>query len=113
MSKEIKAIINDLEEERERIRTKCLYPEDVLDCEDLIKIMNYIKQLKEENNKKLDRLINLEEKTKDKINELQQRIDKAIEYMKYNATSNYFDEEKNMFRREIDLLEILKGGNNG
>lgn len=37
------------------------------------------------------------------------RINKAIEYMKHNATSNYFDEEKNMFRREIDLLEILKG----
>lgn len=41
--------------------------------------------------------------------ELQQRIDKAIEYMKNNATSNYFDKEKNMFRREEDLLEILKG----
>lgn len=44
------------------------------------------------------------------INKLERQISKAIEYMKYNATSNYFDEEKNMFRREIDLLEILKGG---
>lgn len=44
--------------------------------------------------------------------EYKDRIDKAIEYMKYNATSNYFDEEKNMFRREIDLLEILKGEDN-
>lgn len=43
------------------------------------------------------------------VNNLQQRIDKAVEYIKYNATSNYFDEEKNMFRREIDLLEILGG----
>ena len=34
-------------------------------------------------------------------------IDKAIEYMKNNATSNYFDKEKNMFRREEDLLKIL------
>ena len=34
-------------------------------------------------------------------------IEKAIEYMKNNATSNYFDKEKNMFRREEDLLEIL------
>ena len=50
----------------------------------------------------------INEKAKDKMKELQQRIDKAIEYMKYNATSNYFDEEKNMFRREIDLLEILE-----
>lgn len=39
-------------------------------------------------------------------------IDKVIEYMKNNATSNYFDKEKNMFRREEDLLEILKGKNN-
>ena len=46
------------------------------------------------------------------INELQERINKAIEYMKYNATSNYFDKEKNMFRREEDLLEILKGDSN-
>lgn len=44
------------------------------------------------------------------VEELQDRINKAIEYIKYNATSNYFDEEKNMFRREKDLLEILKGG---
>ena len=31
----------------------------------------------------------------------------AIEYIKFNATSNYFDSEKNMFRREEDLLNIL------
>ena len=37
----------------------------------------------------------------------QEVIEKAIEYMKNNATSNYFDKEKNMFRREEDLLEIL------
>lgn len=38
----------------------------------------------------------------------------AIEYVKYNATSNYFDSEKNMFRREEDLLNILNkvGGDN-
>ena len=40
---------------------------------------------------------------------LQYRIDKAIEYMKYNATSNYYDEKANMFRSEIDLLNILQG----
>lgn len=44
--------------------------------------------------------------------ELKERIDKAIQYIKYNATSNYFDNEKNIFRREKDLLEILKGDNN-
>ena len=53
---------------------------------------------------------------KSKFDELQQQnkkykevIDKAIDYIENNATSNYFDKEKNMFRREEDLLEILKG----
>lgn len=41
--------------------------------------------------------------------EMSTQINRAVEYIKYNATSNYFDEEKNMFRREIDLLEILGG----
>ena len=45
----------------------------------------------------------------EKYCDLRDRINKAIEYMKNNATSNYFDKEKNMFRREEDLLEILKG----
>lgn len=53
--------------------------------------IEYIEELQQENQK------------------LQERINKAIEYMKNNATSNYFDKEKNMFRREEDLLEILKG----
>jgi hypothetical protein len=47
----------------------------------------------------------------EKYCDLRDRINKAIEYMKNNATSNYFDKEKNMFRREEDLLEILKGEN--
>ena len=38
---------------------------------------------------------------------LKDRINKSIKYMKNNATSNYFDKEKNMFRREEDLLKIL------
>ena len=37
-------------------------------------------------------------------------IRKAIEYIKENATSNYFDGKINMFRREIDLLNILQNG---
>lgn len=64
-----------------------------------------IRELQENYNNELDENLKMSElwlKSKE-------RIDKAIEYMKYNATSNYFDEEKNMFRREIDLLEILKG----
>lgn len=48
MNKEAKAIVDYLEEEREAIRTLCYYPDDVLNCEDLIMLMDYIKQLEEE-----------------------------------------------------------------
>ena len=45
MNKEAKAIVDYLEEEREAIRTLCYYPDDVLSCEDLIMLMDYINQL--------------------------------------------------------------------
>ena len=62
-----------------------------------------IRELQEEN-QELKIQVSAREEVANKYKEI---IDKAIEYMKYNATSNYFDEEKNMFRREIDLLEKL------
>jgi hypothetical protein len=61
---------------------------------------------------KIDELRNINEKLSLALESAENRIERAIEYMKYNATSNYFDEEKNMFRREMDLLEILRGGEN-
>ena len=39
--------------------------------------------------------------------EVKKQKDDVVEYIKYNATSNYFDKDKNMFRREIDLLRML------
>lgn len=45
MNKEAKAIVDYLEEEREAIRTLCYFPDDVLSCEDLIMLMDYINQL--------------------------------------------------------------------
>ena len=59
----------------------------VADCERNIRIQ--FEQLQQENKK------------------YKEVIEKAIEYIKNNATSNYFDKEKTMFRREEDLLEIL------
>ena len=41
------------------------------------------------------------------IEQLKKQKDDVVEYIKYNATSNYFDKDKNMFRREIDLLRML------
>ena len=50
----------------------------------------------------------LESSDKDRQLEAYENMRKlAIEYIKYNATSNYFDSEKNRFRREEDLLNIL------
>lgn len=45
MNKEVKAIVEYLEEEREAIRKKHYYPDDVLNSEDLIMLMDYINQL--------------------------------------------------------------------
>lgn len=39
--------------------------------------------------------------------QLKKQKENVVEYIKYNATSNYFDKDKNMFRREIDLLRML------
>lgn len=93
MSEEVKAIINDLEEERERIRTKCLYPEDVINCENLIKIMDYIKQL-------------------------QQRISKATKFIEMEVGIIPTLRGGYMARDELtkvgigELYEILNGGEN-
>lgn len=39
--------------------------------------------------------------------QLESVLDEIREYIKYNATSNYFDANTNMFRREVDILQIL------
>ena len=55
--KEVKAKIEYLEEQREAIETLCYYPDDVLSCEELIQVMDYIKQL-ETNWNELKKFIN-------------------------------------------------------
>ena len=81
------------EEEIKVMIKDCVYSEDgvtYMSDKQYNNYINIIKQLEKENKK------------------YKEVIDKAIEYMKNNATSNYFDKEKNMFRREEDLLKILK-----
>ena len=81
------------EEEIKVMIKDCVYSEDgitYMSNKQYNNYINIIKQLEKENKK------------------YKEVIDKAIEYMKNNATSNYFDKEKNMFRREEDLLKILK-----
>ena len=81
------------EEEIKVMIKDCVYSEDgvtYMSDKQYNNYINIIEQLQKENKK------------------YKEVIDKAIEYMKNNATSNYFDKEKNMFRREEDLLKILK-----
>ena len=88
MNKEVKAIVEYLEEEREAIRTKCYYPDDVLNCEDLIMLMDY-------------------------INQLETNRDEAIELLKEHLNSvNYEFEEYKWFGREYleELLFLLERG---
>lgn len=83
---------------------------DVYAGEDWDFLTNYIMKLQQENQK-------LKENNKSIMEELlkvvglynQQKSvsDEIREYIKYNATSNYFDADTNMFRREVDILQIL------
>jgi uncharacterized protein (UPF0335 family) len=72
--------------EIENILDKCA---PYLFGDELDKLLSYIEQLEKENQ------------------QLKKQKDDVVEYIKYNATSNYFDKDKNMFRREIDLLRML------
>ena len=91
----------------------CENIENELINENYYKVINYVINRRKE----LENKVNYEayQEFADIVVQLQQQnkkykevIDRAIEYIENNATSNYFDKEKNMFRREEDLLEILK-----
>lgn len=101
---EIADIISQLQQENKILRENAEHNDKVVD-----KVNWENKKLKEhiEKYERYCKTTGIEELMKEK--KLQQRINIAIEYIKYNATSNYFDKEKNMFRREEDLLKILKG----
>lgn len=99
--------IADLQEENEKLR-KTIKDDDLT----INKLCKENKQLKEQINvyKNPDDLTLMfmycDEKAKDKIKDLQQRINKAIEYIEDNSTNTYL-----LKTFDIDmLLEILKEG---
>ena len=53
-------------------------------------------------------LNNLVNSCQQEIRNLKSTLEKIREYIKYNATSNYFDADTNMFRREVDILQIIE-----
>ena len=92
MNNEIKEIINDLQRVADR---KC-YPEDILDGSIAQEWVDYITNLQEENEQLMSARYSL-----DRV-DLEQRIDKAIEYIN-NYLPNYDFDKTNL----IKLLEIL------
>ena len=64
--------------------------------------MNNIRTIEEYKEDVFDKLD--EQQKLEWLYEMSTQINRAVEYI-----SNYFDKDKNMFRREIDLLEILGG----
>ena len=105
MTNEIKEIINDLQRVADR---KC-YPEDILDGSIAQEWVDYITNLQEENeynnfcNEKLrEKITNLEYKIST-YEDLQQRIDKSVEYISCHFKEMVADEEAQ------ELLDILRG----
>lgn len=124
MNDEIKEITDDLIKNRDKLVRGFYFPEDLLGTLDLIKLIDYITNLQQENETKttklnairkyllneIERLRNEIKKiseqhiyTLDKLIETQTRIEKTIEYIK----SNYID---NPIEFKEDLLNILNGG---
>lgn len=124
MNDEIKEIVDDLIKSRDKLVRGFYFPEDLLGTLDLIKLIDYITNLQQENETKttklnairkyllneIERLRNEIKKiseqhiyTLDKLIETQTRIEKTIEYIK----SNYID---NPIEFKEDLLNILNGG---
>ena len=83
-------------------------------CWDIENVLNENQQLKDKINSILcdsNRLVNSNEKLGTIIDKYKSVLDEIREYIKYNATSNYFDADTNMFRREVDILQILDKAN--
>jgi hypothetical protein len=77
MKDEIKEILDRLNKDKDEIKHYCYYPDDVLTCEELVKLIDYITNLQKERDKNLDNVMFLS-----KVNdEKQDIIDKAIEIL--------------------------------
>ena len=114
-NKEIEELLNDLKSVYELNKPLTdKYKEDcmrfIINTKEAELLLSYIEQLEKEN-KILRENAEHNDKVVDKVNwenqQLKKQKDGVVEYIKYNATSNYFDKDKNMFRREIDLLRML------
>ena len=75
MNNEIKEILDKLNKNKNEIKDYCYYPDDVLSCDDLIKLLDYITNLQELNETSSKEIDNLQKhcyNQKAKIKELQE-----------------------------------------
>lgn len=87
MEDEIKEILDILNKNKNEIRTYCYYPDDVLSCYDLIKVLDYITNLQKYYNdivNKYEELLvkysDLQEENK-RLNNIINGIEEFIEYL--------------------------------
>lgn len=106
MFNEGKEIVKYLEKNREQIRTLCYYPDDVLNCENLIKLMDYIFLLEAEVDSRTTLYNNAKElylSTRNKIKQLEEGICLNIgDYINGDKITNI---TKDMFiKGQIDIF---------
>lgn len=104
MSDEIKEIVDDLIKNRDKLVRGFYFPEDLLGTLDLIKLIDYITNLQNENERLRTVLNGSEEKRK-----------KAIEYITNNKLYTFKYDDEELFEITTDkiakdnLLKILGG----
>ena len=119
MNNEIKEILEYLNKHKEGLKDKTYYPEDLLSCKDLLLLLDYITNLEKEKERLKQDLSYYQGYGADmlhKNNGLEERIEKAVEYIKSKkrTITKYEAEDTRLpidtFMYGVDnLLNILNG----
>ena len=108
-------MIDDIVNNLQRIADRKCYPEDVLDGSIAQEWVDYIVDLQQENKQlkdKIEKLKDYGEKVGNRRNELYDKIDKAIEYIK-SKQEDINNGGNDMSYRQLNVLLEILGGNNG
>lgn len=101
MNNEIKEILDKLNKNKNEIKDYCYYPDDILSCDDLIKLLDYLTNLQE----RIDKTI---EKIKPKI-ELLEMNKQAIMRILEPSNGHLLVDVNYKLKVWNELLDILKG----
>lgn len=111
-----KEIVEYLEENREQIQGSSYYPNDVLTCKDLIKLMDYIILLEAEVDSRTNFYKNTKElylKTLDRVKQLETNRDEAIKYIEnvwYSKNTTNINDIGYTTNKFLKIKEILERG---